>query len=112
MIRFTDLITGDFESEADREVAPFIMFLGLPVIAPCMIGYWGFKGAQALYYHNPIRYYSDRKRSIKMIENGEKPGIYYAPSHRSESSVDIDSYLDMIFTKEDGKICTYNLYLD
>ena len=123
MITFKSLITGDFESEADREVAPFIMFLGFPVIGPAMLGYGLYKGSKALYYHNPIRTMAERKRSIKMIENGMDPFIVY-PSKKKESDDDYYEYMmsklndrqKENFIKDSERIIKktreYNPYLD
>ena len=79
MLTLGSLITGDFESETDREMAPFALFLTFPVVVPLAAVYYTGLGTYKLGYaikeHNPIKFYHDRQNSIKKLQEMAKNGI-------------------------------------
>ena len=113
MITFGSLITGNFESEADREAAPFLAFLLFPVIAPLTLTYYTgvgtYKLGHAIKEHNPVKFYRDRRNSIKklkeMADMGVNPFIdtsvkYYSKTTKKKENIIAEKQI-LMKTKEE-----------
>ena len=97
MITFGDLITGNIsDSPADREAAPFLLFLTFPVVLPLSVAYYAgvgsYKLGKAVYEHNPIRFMKDRSESKKKLMELRDKGINPFIEEEKPVSKDTNDY--------------------